>query len=90
LQIPPIHFTFRVEFGSARTTTRVEKTEQGKSSLEAGLPDYSWYNIPNGHKIYQMATKIPNGRKVRQTAIKYTNIFHYKTLQNLPKLGFLV
>jgi hypothetical protein len=23
-------------------------------------------------------------------AIKYTNIFHCKTLQNLPKLGFLV
>jgi hypothetical protein len=23
-------------------------------------------------------------------AIKYTNIFHYKTLPNLPKMGFLV
>jgi hypothetical protein len=23
-------------------------------------------------------------------AIKYTNTFHFKTLQNLPKLGFLV
>jgi hypothetical protein len=31
-------------------------------------------NIPNGHKIDQMATK-------------YTNIFHCQTLQNLPKIG---
>jgi hypothetical protein len=29
-------------------------------------------------------------RKVDQMAIKYTNIFHCKTLQNIPKLGFLV
>jgi hypothetical protein len=33
-------------------------------------------------KIYK---KIPNGRKIDQTAIKYTNIFHCKTLQDLPK-----
>jgi hypothetical protein len=32
-------------------------------------------NRPNKHKIYQMVTK-------------YTNIFHCKTFQNLPKLGF--
>jgi hypothetical protein len=31
---------------------------------------------------------MPNGRKVDQMAIKYTNIYHCKTLQNLPKLGF--
>jgi hypothetical protein len=30
-------------------------------------------NIPNGWKIYQMATK-------------YTNIFHCKNLQNLPEI----
>jgi hypothetical protein len=40
-------------------------------------------NIPKGKKIYQMA-------KMDQMALKYTNILHYKTLQNLPKLGFLV
>jgi hypothetical protein len=27
---------------------------------------------------------------IDQKTIKYTNIFHYKTLQNLPKFGFLV
>jgi hypothetical protein len=40
-------------------------------------------NIPNGHNIYQMALN-------RTHFIKYTNIFHCKTLKNLPKLGFLV
>jgi hypothetical protein len=30
------------------------------------------YNVPNGHRKDQMA-------------IKYTNVFHCKTLQNLPK-----
>jgi hypothetical protein len=51
----------------------------------AGLPDFSWYlldtktgkNVPNEHKIFQMA-------------IKYINIFQSKALENLPKLGFLV
>jgi hypothetical protein len=33
---------------------------------------------------------ISNGRKIDQMVIKYTNIFNCKTLQNLPKLGFLV
>jgi hypothetical protein len=42
-------------------------------------------NIPNGHKI-----GIPVGRNMDQTVIKYTNIFRCSTLQNLPKLVFLV
>jgi hypothetical protein len=36
-------------------------------------------NIPNGHKIYQMATKY---NKKDKMAIKCTNIVHYKTLEN--------
>jgi hypothetical protein len=28
---------------------------------------------------------IPNGHKIFQMAIKYTNIYHSKALQNLPK-----
>jgi hypothetical protein len=58
-----------------------------------GLPDFSSYNkrekytcrpqnVQNSHKIV--------GRKIDQMVIKYTNIFHCKTFQNLPKLGFLV
>jgi hypothetical protein len=34
--------------------------------------------------------KIPKLREIYKMAIKYTIIFHCKTLQNLPKLGFLV
>jgi hypothetical protein len=40
-------------------------------------------SIPNYHKLYQ------NCYKIYQTAVEYTNIFHCKTLRNLPKLGFL-
>jgi hypothetical protein len=54
-------------------------------------------NIPNGHKIYQIATEytklpqnVPYGRKIDQTAMKYAIIVNYKTLENLPKLGYLV
>jgi hypothetical protein len=35
------------------------------------------YNIPNGQNMFQMA-------------IKYTDIFHFKSLQNWPKFGFWV
>jgi hypothetical protein len=38
--------------------------------------------MPNGNKICQMAGKL--------TKWPCTNIFHYKTPQNLPPLGFLV
>jgi hypothetical protein len=47
-------------------------------------------------KMHQMTiitknkTKIPNGRKTGQSAQKYTNKSLCKTLQNLPKFGFLV
>jgi hypothetical protein len=37
-----------------------------------------------------MGIKITNGRKIDQMAIKYTNTFHCKTLQYLPKLEILV
>jgi hypothetical protein len=54
-------------------------------------------SISNGHKVYQMATKyikwpqsISNGCKIYQLVIQYTTISHFKALQNLPKLEFLV
>jgi hypothetical protein len=40
-------------------------------------------NIPNDHKIAQM-----DGKFTKWT--QYTNISRCKTLQNLPKMGFLV
>jgi hypothetical protein len=60
--------------------------------MKAGLPDFSWYKIPERGKIYQMTTKytkwplnISNGRKIDQMVIKYAKIFHHRTHQNLPK-----
>jgi hypothetical protein len=60
---------------------------------------FFWYNrpkrknIPNGHNIHYINGYnicVPKGRKIDHMAIKYTNIFHSKTFQNLPKLGFMV
>jgi hypothetical protein len=50
-------------------------------TFEAGLPDFSWYNIlQRREKIYQMTTKctkwlqnVPNGYKMYQMATKCTN-----------------
>jgi hypothetical protein len=40
-----------------------------------------YIHISNGHKIYQMGVKY-----IDQMDIKISDIFHCKTLQNLPKL----
>jgi hypothetical protein len=37
------------------------------------LPDFSWYIIPNGYKIYQMTTKYTNWPYNRPNDQKYTN-----------------
>jgi hypothetical protein len=47
-------------------------------------------NIPNLPQLCQMYWNIPNGREIFQMAIKYTNFFHFKALQNVPKLEFWV
>jgi hypothetical protein len=44
-----------------------------------------FYQITNGHKIYQIAVIYP-----KLPLITHTNIFDYKALQNLPKFGFLL
>jgi hypothetical protein len=63
----------------------------------AGLPDFYWYNIPKQENVYQTTKNIPIGHEVDQIAVKYskmtlkyTNIFHSKGLQTIPKFGFLV
>jgi hypothetical protein len=50
----------------------------------SGLPDFS------GCGYTKRPQNIPNGCKIDQMAINYTNIFHCKALQNLPKVGFSV
>jgi hypothetical protein len=65
--------------------------------FKSGLPDFSCYKMPKWGKIYQITanlTKCPwyvtQDRNIGQVSIKYTVLFHCKTLQNLPKFGFLV
>jgi hypothetical protein len=65
--------------------------------LGTGLPDFYWYKIHKQGETYQNTmnyTKCPQNitkdRKMGLVSIKYTNIFHCKTLQNLPKFAFLV
>jgi hypothetical protein len=62
-----------------------------------GLPYFSWYKIRKRENTYQIILKytkwpqnIPNCVIIDQIAIKSTSIFLCKTLQNLPKLEFLV
>jgi hypothetical protein len=71
----------------------------GPFASESGLPDLSWYSVPKQEKYTKMTAKctkwpyyvaIPNGCQIFQMAINYTNIFHYKVLQNIPKFGCLV
>jgi hypothetical protein len=45
-------------------------------------------NVPNDYKIWPK--NISNSSNIDQMVIKDTNIFHCKTLQNLPIFGFLV
>jgi hypothetical protein len=61
-----------------------------------GLPDFFAETTKAG-KIYQITIKyiksrkiLPDAHQIDQMAVKYTNIFHGKTLQNLPKLRILV
>jgi hypothetical protein len=42
--------------------------------------------IPKYHKYNNRTQNISNGRKIDQMSIKYTNILHFKTLQNVPKI----
>jgi hypothetical protein len=73
----------------------VTTTNVAESNNVTGLPDFSWSKHTKMGRIYQIATNynkqpkiIPNGHKIFQMGTKYTNIFHSKALQNLPKLGF--
>jgi hypothetical protein len=54
---------------------------QNRFRFRAGLPDFSWENVPNDNQIYQNATKytkmpqnIPKYHKIYQNTTKYTKI----------------
>jgi hypothetical protein len=72
-------------------------SRQKKRVQNQGCQIFLVQHTKMGKNIYQINMKytkllhnIPNSSKVDQTTVKITNIFLFKTLQNLPKLGFLV
>jgi hypothetical protein len=51
---------------------------------QAGLPDFSWHNIPKQGKIYQVTTTLQNGQRIFQMAVKYS-----KWPYNIPTFPIL-
>jgi hypothetical protein len=51
---------------------------------------YQKKDIPNYHQRTKCPYNVPNGRNLFQMDIAYSDIFHFRPIQNLPKLGFLV
>jgi hypothetical protein len=47
-------------------------------------------DVHSTQQIKTLPYNIPNDRKMFQMTVKYIIIFHFKALQNLPKLEFLV
>jgi hypothetical protein len=66
------------------------------SAFQYGVARFFLVQHTKTGKIYHITTKntkcplkIPNGYKIDKVSIQYNNIFHYKTLQKLPKFGLL-
>jgi hypothetical protein len=50
-----------------------------------------YFKLTNGHKLHPMVQLyLPNDPNIFLMVLNFTNIFHCKKLQNLPKVGFLV
>jgi hypothetical protein len=58
-----------------------------RPQLRSGLPDFSWYNIPKRGKYNKLLLNIPNGHKIYQIALKYTNNFHRKPLLKFTQIA---
>jgi hypothetical protein len=65
------------------------RTLKKMGCCKAGLPDFSWYNIPKREKYTKLSQNIPNDRKMLLVAIQYTT-FSIASPQNKHKLEFLV
>jgi hypothetical protein len=83
-----------LEFASAKQRRRSVCV---KMACRSGLPDFSWHNVPKWEKIYRNTTKytkwsknIPKWSYNKPNIQKIYNTVHFKTLQYLPKLGFLI
>jgi hypothetical protein len=44
----------------------------GDGGSETGLPDFSWCNIPNWGKIYQMITRLSNAHKIYPMVVNHS------------------
>jgi hypothetical protein len=85
----------KVNIFATRKKSKIKVPGNGSST---GLPDFSWYETPKWEKYTKMTTRYTKSIKIYEMAvckidqivIKFTNIFLCKTLQNLPKLEFLV
>jgi hypothetical protein len=73
---------FHVSFRRHFLQSRQQELPLKKGVTSAGLPDFSWYNIPKREKYTKWLQNIPNGYKIYQMAIKYTNIFNLALLNN--------
>jgi hypothetical protein len=58
-------------FQNNQVTLKAPLLRNKIEKYKAGLPDFSWHNIPKRGKIYQTTKKLPN--------------FHYVKMQNCPK-----
>jgi hypothetical protein len=56
----------------ALLSDKKKKGETLNRKSEAGVPDFSWHNIPKRGDIYQMTATLPNGHKIYQLAVKYS------------------
>jgi hypothetical protein len=69
-------------------------TKEGHSLHVVGMSRVDRFflvqHTKTGKNIPKLLQNIPNGSEIDRMAIPFTNIFHCKKLQNLPKFGFLV
>jgi hypothetical protein len=70
------------------TLSRSRRSALTKAFFLAHYIYQNWQIYTKLPQHYQMIKNIPNSRKIFQMTIKYTNVFHFKAPQNLPKLGF--
>jgi hypothetical protein len=52
--------------------------------FRAGLPNFSWYNMPKRGKT------LPDDHKIYHMSIQYANIFHSKAFQKYQSGDFFV
>jgi hypothetical protein len=83
-------------FGGEKTRRRKNDCLWAKS-VGQGCQIVLGATYQNGKNMPKMTTKnakrpqnLSYGSKIDKMSLKFTNIFHCKTLRNLPKLAFLV